>query len=222
MSTAQFLFNAFSILLIDLLLAGDNALVIALAVRRLHGRERRIGSVLGAALAVLMRVALTFVAAKIIDLEYIQLAGGIFIAWIALKVLIDVSSPPEKLAAPGSLFPAIWQIAIADLTMSTDNILAIAGASKGHLVLIIFGLGLSIPFVILSANLLSSLMDRFPILIYLGSAVLGYVAGDMIMSDRFIQRTLHPSDLTRYIVEGALVLALLVVGRIICSARRCE
>jgi predicted tellurium resistance membrane protein TerC len=115
---------------------------------------------------------------------------------------------------------AIWYIVFADLTMSVDNILAIAGAAHGHIGLIVFGLGLSIPFVIFSANLLADLMDRFPVLIYLGVAILGKVGGDMILEDRFAVRALHASDPIRYLVDAALIAVLLLAGRRVGLARR--
>jgi predicted tellurium resistance membrane protein TerC len=106
--------------------------------------------------------------------------------------------------------------------MSTDNVLAIAGASKGHIELIVFGLALSIPFVVLSANLLARLMDRYPATIYLGGGILGQVGGEMILSDGFVERTFHPSNTARYIVEGILVVTLIVGGKILCDRRRCR
>jgi predicted tellurium resistance membrane protein TerC len=106
--------------------------------------------------------------------------------------------------------------------MSTDNIIAIAAASNGHIELIIFGLCLSIPFVVLSANLLASLMDRYPFTIYLGAGILGRVGGEMILTDRFVDRLLHPSGTVKYIVEGVLALALIVGGKIYCDRRRCR
>ena len=121
------LYSALSIVLIDLLLAGDNALVIALAVRSLEGRARRLGCACGAGAAVVLRVALTAAAARILTISYLQLAGGILVIWIAVKVLRDASDPPDAAPAPKRFWQAIWYIALADLTMSTDNILAIAG-----------------------------------------------------------------------------------------------
>src|ERR1019366_1105636 len=111
-------------------------------------------------------------------------------------------------------------IVVADITMSTDNVLAIAGASRGNFWLIAFGLALSIPFVVLSSNLLSKLMDRFPMLIYLGAGILGQVAGEMILTDAFVVDAWHPGNVVRYAVEGALVVAVIVVGRVITAARR--
>jgi YjbE family integral membrane protein len=220
MPVPHFLFSGLSIVLIDLLLAGDNALVIAMAVRSLSQRDRRIGTLCGAVLAVILRVALTAFASRLLTLEYIELAGGLFVLWIALKVLVDASDPPDAAPSPKRLLKAISVIVWADLTMSVDNILSIAGAAHGHIGLIAFGLALSIPFVIFSSNLLADLMDRFPITVYLGVAILGKVGGDMMLEDRFILRTVHPTDITRYAVDGVLIAALLLVGRRWAALRR--
>ena len=216
----HFLLSGLSIVVIDLLLAGDNALVIALAVRSLPPRERRIGIIGGAGTAVVLRVALTTIAARLLTTPYLQLAGGLLILWIAVKVLIDASAPPEEGPAPKRFWQAIWYIVVADITMSTDNVLAIAGASRGNFWLIAFGLALSIPFVVLSSNLLSKLMDRFPALIYLGAGILGQVAGEMILSDRFVVDNWHPGNVVRYAVEAALVVAVIAIGRVITAGRR--
>lgn len=211
----HFLLSAAAIVLIDLLLAGDNALVIAMAVRSLPRTERRIGSICGAAAAVALRVGLTFVAARLLEVQYLQLAGGMLVLWIAVKVLRDASDPPDAAPSPKRFWEAIWYIVVADLTMSTDNILAIAGASKGHFGLILFGLAVSIPFVVVSSNLLADLMDRYPWTIYLGAAILARVAGEMVFSDPFVARTAHPADLVRYACEAVLALGLFVYGWIL-------
>jgi YjbE family integral membrane protein len=212
----HFLLNGLTIVMIDLLLAGDNALVIALAVRSLPPRERKIGIAGGAAAAVLLRIGLTAVAARLLEIEYVKLAGGLLILWIAFKVLKDASTPPDSAAAPKRFWQAVWFIVVADLTMSVDNILAIAGASNGDFWLIAFGLALSIPFVVFSSNLLSKLMDRYPATIYLGAGLLGKVGGEMILTDPFIARTLSPSSIVRYAVEAVLVIAFIIVGRNMC------
>ncbi len=216
----HFLLSGLSIVLMDLLLAGDNALVIALAVRSLPRRERRIGLIGGAGAAVVLRVVLTAVAAQLLTIPYLQIAGGLLILWIAVKVLIDASTLPDDTPAPMRFMQAIWYIVVADITMSTDNVLAIAGASKGNFWLIAFGLAVSIPFVVLSSNLLSKLMDRFPALIYLGAGILGKVGGEMILTDPFVVRTWHPGDVVRYAVEGALVIAVIAIGKFVCEAGR--
>ena len=211
------LLNALRLVLIDLLLAGDNALVIALAVRALPKPQRRLGIVGGASGAVVLRVALTTVAARLLTVPYLQIAGGLFILWIALKVIIDASSPPDEAHAPHRLWQAIWYIVVADITMSTDNILAIAGASHGDFWLILFGLAVSIPFIVFSSNLLATLMDRFPALIYLGAAILGQVGGEMLLTDPLVTHAWNPNETVRWAVEAGLAIAILIAGRAVAA-----
>ena len=156
-------------------------------------------------------MALTTIAARLLTIPYLQIAGGLFVLWIALKVLIDASSKPDESGAPHRLWQAIWYIVLADLTMSTDNILAIAGASHGNFWLILFGLAVSIPFIVFSSNLLANLMDRFPALIYLGAGILGQVGGEMILTDPLVTRVWHPTDLVR--VPPLVVMAMPVQQR---------
>ena len=216
----HFLLGGLSIVVIDLLLGGDNALVIAMAVRSLPPRERRIGIAGGAAGAVVLRIALTIVAARLLEIDYVKLAGGLLILWIAYKVLVDANAKPDAVAAPSQFWRAIWYIVVADLTMSTDNILAIAGAANGNIWLIIFGLALSIPFIVMSSNLLSKLMDRYPATIYLGAGLLGRVGSDMIMTDGFVTRTLATPNGVRYAVEATVALIYVLVGRRMCTRDR--
>lgn len=219
MPLGQLIAGVLQIVFVDLVLAGDNALVIAMAVRSLAPRERRIGTIFGAACAVILRVGLTLVMATLLGIPFLKLAGGAFVLWIAVKVLVDVTEPPDSVPVAKSLLQAIWYVVFADLTMSVDNIAAIAATANGHKELIVFGLCLSIPFVVLSANLLAALMDRYPIIIYLGAGILGRVAGDMILTDRFVDRLLRPPKTAQYIVEAALFVALTVGGKILCDRR---
>lgn len=219
-SLPHFLLDCLSIILIDLLLAGDNALVIALAARSLPPPQRRLGIVFGAATAVVLRIAITIAAAQLLDVEWIKLVGGAFVIWIAVKVLGDASAPEATTAAPAKLLRAIWYIAMADITMSTDNVLAIAGASHGNALLIVLGLGLSIPFVMFSSTLIVMLMDRYPWTLYLGAAILGKVGGEMMATDRMVVRTLHPSPTVLYTVEGVAIVGILIAGRIRAASAR--
>ena len=171
-----FLLGILNIVIIDLILAGDNAVVIAMAVRSLPRKQRRWGIMLGAGAAVVLRVVLTFFVAQLLEISFIKLAGGVLIAWIAVKLFLE-GAPEQEDREARTLWQAMRLIVIADITMSTDNVLAVAGASHGNLFLLIFGLALSIPFVVFTSNLLAMLMDRYPIIIYLGAAVLGRVAG---------------------------------------------
>jgi YjbE family integral membrane protein len=174
------------IVLIDIVLAGDNAVVIALAVRQLEKKERFWGIIIGSGMAVVMRVGLTFVASQLINMDYVKMVGGVLILWIAVKLLRENTGPDQEHAAAKNLWHAVWLITIADITMSLDNVLAVAGASRGSFGLLLFGLGLSIPLVVFTSNMLSKLMDRYPVVVYLGSAVLGWVGGGMIMTDRLV------------------------------------
>jgi YjbE family integral membrane protein len=212
-SVPRVLIDCLSIILIDLLLAGDNAFVIALAARSLPPRQRRIGIIFGAAAAVVLRVLITIAAARLLNVELIKLVGGAFIIWIAVKVLVDASGPAGEPAATMHLLRAIWFIAVADVTMSLDNVLAVAGASHGSIPLIILGLALSIPFVMFSSNLIVLLMDRYSWTLYLGAAILGKVGGEMMATDPLVTRYLHPSQTVLYEIEGLAIIGILVAGK---------
>ena len=212
MISASFILGGLSIVLIDLVLAGDNALVIALAARELPPRDRRWGVILGVAVAIVLRIALTVLAASLLRFPYLQLAGGLFVLWVAWKVQRDTRARPDRVPAARRLWQAVWYISMADLSMSVDNILAIAGASEGNLPLLIFGLCLSIPLVVFASNLLMKLMGRFPALVYVGVAILGIVAGEMMMGDPAVARSVHPTGTLRYAVDAGLALSLVAAG----------
>jgi YjbE family integral membrane protein len=215
----RFFIDVFKIVLIDLTLAGDNALVIALAVRSLPARQRRIGSALGAVAAVALRVLITYAAVKLLDVPYIKLVGGAFVLYIAVKVFVDAEGPEKDAPPPGHIWRAVWYIVFADITMSTDNVVAIAGTSHGSLPLILFGLGLSIPFLVLSSNLFVVMLNRYPWTLYLGSAILGQVGAEMMLTDGFVARTLNPSRTVIYAVEAAAVVVVLVVSRLLSAKK---
>lgn len=216
----RLLIDYFSIVLIDLLLAGDNALVIAMAVRNLPQRQRRVAVTFGAAAAVVIRVAITIAAARLLGIAFVKLLGGVLVIWIAVRVLADASSPPAAVQAQRRFLKAIWFIAFADITMSIDNILAIAAAARGNVALIIFGLCVSIPFVVFSSNLIAVLMDRYSIIVYLGAAILGKVGGEMVVTDPFVTQTLHPSMPLTYIAEGIAIAGVLAVGKLLSERSR--
>ena len=191
--TWDFCVGFLSIVLIDLVLAGDNAVVIALAVKNLRGKQRTTGIIAGAGAAVALRVVLTFFVAQLLTISFIKLLGGMLILWIAVKLFIE-GAPEDKFQKEATTFwQAIRVIVIADLIMSTDNILAVAGACKGNFFLLLFGLALSIPFVVFTSSLLSLLMDKYPIIVWIGAAVLGRVGGEMIITDPWIVEKIAPS-----------------------------
>lgn len=208
-------FSAFmSIVLIDLILAGDNAVVIAAAVRTLPRKQRQKGILLGAGAAVVLRVVLTYFAAQLLQMSYVKLIGGIFILWIAVKLFVDSAPDEEVRQSATSILQALWVIVVADLTMSVDNVLAVAGASKGNLFLLLFGLGLSIPFVVFTSNLLAYMMDKYPFIIYLGAGILGKVGGEMIFTDPIIAGTVQIPDVLLYALEALFAVGVIAVGKL--------
>jgi len=203
-----------SIVLIDLILAGDNAVVIAAAVRSLPRKQRQKGILLGAGAAVLLRVVLTYFAAQLLQMSYVKLIGGLFILWIAVKLFVDSAPEEEVRQNAHSILQALWVIVIADLTMSVDNVLAVAGASKGNLFLLLFGLGLSIPFVVFTSSLLSMLMDKYPFIIYVGAGILGKVGGEMIFTDPIVVERIQIPEVLLYGLEAFFAVGVIVIGKL--------
>lgn len=210
-----FVYGLLTIIIIDLILSGDNAVLIAMAVRSLPAEQRKKGFMLGAAAAVILRIGLTFFIAQLLQVPYLKLIGGILILWIAVKLFMEGAPGGETDREPTTIFQAMKLMVIADLTMSIDNMLAVAGASHGSLLLLLVGLGLSIPFLIFTSGLLAMLMDRFPIIIYIGAAILGRVGGEMIMTDPAVVGLLHPSTLTRYGVEVFFAVGVIAAGKLV-------
>ena len=211
----EFVAAVLGIILIDLVLAGDNAVVIAMAVKNLPARRRTQGILLGAGAAVALRVVATFFVAQLLVIPLLKLIGGATVLWIGTKLFVDGAPSETREATPVTLWQAVKLIVIADITLSIDNMLAVGGASHGDGALLFFGLIVSIPFVVLASNLLSRLMDRFPILIALGAAVLGKVGAEMIATDPFVEGThlLGPTGLR--VAEAVGAIGVLVVGRLL-------
>jgi YjbE family integral membrane protein len=194
-----------SIVFIDLVLAGDNAVVIAMAVRNLPFAQRKKGILLGAGAAVLLRIILTFFVAKLLTFSLIKFFGGLLLVWISLRLSMEKVHGNREYKGGKTLEQAVATLMIADLLMSVDNILAIAGASRGDPFLLIFGLGLSIPLVVFASNIFSKLIDKYPGILYIGVAILGRVAGEMIITDPWIHALIEPSKPTEYIFQAVLM-----------------
>jgi YjbE family integral membrane protein len=200
--TWEFFLAVMSIVLIDLVLAGDNAVVIAMAVKNLEGKRRRWGIILGAGGAVVIRVICTFLVAQLLNMQFIKLVGGAVIIWIAVKLLTEGAKEECHSRECGSIWQALWVIIVADLSMGIDNMLAVGAASHGNMFLLLFGLALSIPFVVFMSNMLSLLMDRYPIILWAGAALLGKVGGEMMITDPWVQSLLNPPQ---WVVYGVMV-----------------
>jgi YjbE family integral membrane protein len=182
-ASPQFWVAAFEIVVINILLSGDNAVVIALACRNLPPRQRRWGIIWGAAGAVVLRIILTFFAVSLLKLPYLNLIGGVLLVWIGIKLISDEDGDGHDVKAADRLMVAIRTIIVADLVMSLDNVIGVAGAAKGSVLLIVFGLVVSIPLVVVGAQLIMKLIERFPILVIAGGGLLGFVAGEMMVAD---------------------------------------
>ncbi len=211
--TWEFFAAVMSIVLIDLVLAGDNAVVIAMAVKNLPGKTRRWGIILGAGGAVVIRVLCTFLVAQLLTVSLVKLIGGALIIWIAVKLLTDGTKEECHERECGSLWQALWVILVADLSMGVDNMLAVGAASHGNLFLLLFGLALSIPLVVFMSNLLSRWMERWPIILWIGAAVLGRVGGEMMITDPWVQGLLNPSKGAEYAVQAFFILFVCVSGK---------
>lgn len=185
--TTQFWVALLQIIGIDILLSGDNAVVIALACRSLPPRQRRMGIMLGTGAAIGLRVVFAAVIVYLLTIPYLRIVGGLLLLWIAVKLLLP-EPPAEEHAKEGksNLWGAIWTIVVADAVMSLDNVIGIAAAAKGSITLLVLGLLISIPLIVWGSTLILKLLDRYPLIITLGGALLGYVAGEVIFSDPLI------------------------------------
>jgi YjbE family integral membrane protein len=190
MHTPVFWLAVGKIIWINVLLSGDNALVIAMACRGLAPRQRLWGMVIGAGIAVVLLIAFTGVVAKLMVLPYLKLVGGLALLVIAARLLVP-EDEGDEVTAGTSLWHAIRIVVIADIIMSLDNVIAVAAAANGQLSLLILGLAVSIPIIIAGAALIMIVLDRFPILVWLGATLLGWIAGDVIESDPAVQPVLH-------------------------------
>ena len=171
------------IIWVNILLSGDNAVVIALACRSLHGRQRQIGVILGAGAAIVLRVIFTLMTAQLMGTPWIKAVGSVLLLWIAVKLLIPEEQDEGSIKAHDSVWKAVQTVAIAEVVMSLDNVIAIAAAAKGDMTLIILGLIISVPLVVFGSTILLKIIDRFPLLVWAGAALLGWVAGDIFVED---------------------------------------
>ena len=187
-SSPQFWIAVAQIVLIDIVLSGDNAVVIALACRNLQERQRKLGIFWGVAGAIILRVALTFFAVSLLSIPYLKIIGAALLLWIGVKLVQPQSDENgHDIKAAGNLFDAVRTIIIADLVMSLDNVIAVAAAAHGSLGLLIFGLALSIPLMVWASKIILRLMDRYPSIIVAGAALLGWVGLSMAVHDPIIK-----------------------------------
>ena len=183
----QFWVAVAEIIFVNILLSGDNAVVIALACRNLSERQRRRGIFWGVLGAIVLRIALTFFAMSLLAYPYLKLSGGALLVWIGIKLIAQEEGSEHPVRASDRLLTAVWTIIVADLVMSLDNVMAVAAAAKGSAPLMIFGLVISIPIVVIGSQLIMGLMGRYPVLVLGGGGLLGYIAGEMAIEDPAVQ-----------------------------------
>ncbi len=187
LQSTDFWLGLMLIIWINIILSGDNAVVIALAARSLPPEQQKKAIMFGSGAAVVLRIGLTVVAAKLMTLEYLQIVGGLLLLWIGVQLLESEDEGEEEGAEQSSMFAAIRTILIADIVMSLDNVIAVAAAAKGNDVLLIIGLAISIPLVIFGSTLMIKLMERYPVINTLGACLIGWVGGETIASDAVLK-----------------------------------
>ena len=226
MGQAAFWVALVKIMWINVLLSGDNAVVIAMACRGLLHRQRLWGMILGAGVAVVLRIIFTGVVASLMLLPYLKLIGGLALFYIAAKLLVPEDPDEDQTEAVEHLWRAVRIVAIADIIMSLDNVIAIAAAAQGNMALLVLGLAISIPLIVAGAALIMTLLDRFPILVWAGAALLGWIVGEVIATDPAIEGYLTAQFSTKgahYIMLFAALLGailVLVVGGLWRRARQ--
>ncbi len=199
---------------IDIVLGGDNAIVIALACRNLPVDKRNKAILLGTGLAIVVRVALTILAVYLLMIPYLQLIGGLFLVYIAYNLLTEDGDDVDKIRGGTTLFQAVRTIVVADLVMGFDNVLAVAGAAHGNIILVVAGLLISIPIIVWGSKIILKFMERFPIIIYIGAGILALTAGKMMTHEERIQPLLESYSYSYYIIPLITIVFVLVAGLI--------
>ncbi|MCR8642534.1 TerC family protein [Paenibacillus sp. N1-5-1-14] len=216
------LLGLLKIVLINIVLSGDNAVVIALACRNLPAEHQKKAIFLGSFGAIALRIILTFAAVWLLDIPFVQVLGGVLLVWIAIKLMLN-EEQDENIKSSSNLGSAIKTILFADLIMSLDNVLAVAGAADGNYLLIGLGLAVSIPLIIWGSKLLMMLMERFKFIVILGVALLGYTSGEMIMSDHMIEASMATLPAAfHYVIPVMLAVGVIVAGRMLQKKQRAK
>lgn len=214
MSGPELVTALFSIIVIDIILGGDNAVVIAMASRSLPPEQRKKAIFWGTLGAVLARASLTGVALLLLEIPYLKLVGGLFLVWIAVKLLCDRRELEPGVKSGKSLFEAIKIIIVADLIMGIDNVIGVAGAAHGHFPLVVLGLAISVPIIVWGSTMILKLMVKFPAVIYIGAGVLAWTAGKMAAEDDLLHRLFRPyGNFHEIIIPLVTVAAVLLIGQ---------
>ncbi len=209
----EFWWGLLKIIWINILLSGDNAVVIALAARGLPAHQQKRAIVFGSGAAVVLRVILTVIAAWLLELEGLQIVGGLLLLWIGAQLLADEEEEDGEAKEYASLMAAVRTILIADLVMSLDNVIGVAAAAQGNQLLLILGLAISIPLVVFGSSMMIKLMDRFPVIIVLGAGLIGWVGGETIANDVLLQTVVQDNEWARTAFAAAGAALVIAWGR---------
>lgn len=213
LSNADFWIGLVKIVWINIILSGDNAVVIALAARSLPPEQQKKAVMFGSGAAVVLRIVLTVVAAKLLELSFLQIVGGLLLLWIGYQLLTGEEDEDGESKGTGTMFAAIRTILIADLVMSLDNVIAVAATAQGDMLLLILGLAISIPLVIFGSTLMIKLMDRFPVIVTLGAALIGWVGGETIVHDNVLHDYAIGHPWLHYVAAVAGAVLVVAVGK---------
>lgn len=213
LSDVNFWIGLMKIIWINIILSGDNAVVIALAARSLPPHQQKKAIMFGSGAAVVLRVILTVVAVQLLQLSYLQIVGGLLLLYIGVQLLSEGDEEEGHAKEGGGLMAAVRTILIADIVMSLDNVIAVAAAAKGSNLLLIIGLAISIPLVIFGSTLMIKLMERFPIIVTLGAALIGWVGGETIVSDVSLKATLESAPWLHYAAAAVGAVFVVLLGR---------
>ena len=220
LQTVDFWVGLLKIIWINVILSGDNAVVIALAARSLPPQQQNSAILLGSGAAVVLRIALTIVAAKLLALPYLQIVGGLLLLWIGVQLLSEEEDGDVKAKDHGNLMAAVRTILIADLVMSLDNVIAVAAAAKGSLLLLVLGLSISIPLVVFGSAMMIKLMERFPVIVVFGAGLIGWVAGETIVSDVGLQATVGAHPWLHYVAAALGAVLVITTGKLLAARVR--
>ena len=219
----QFWLAVVQIILIDIVLGGDNAVVIALACRRLPEHQRKLGIFWGVFGAIALRIVLIFFALSLLAIPYLKIGGAILLIWIGIKLLQPESEGEHEIDASTTLLGAIKTIIVADAVMSLDNVIAIAGAAKDDLSLVIFGLVISVPIIVWGSQLVMKIMDRYPITIAIGAGLLGWIAGDMVVTDIVTKEWVNmQAQYLHWVAPATAAVLVILVGKVMAARQQAK
>ncbi len=219
----QFWLAVVQIILIDIVLGGDNAVVIALACRRLPEHQRKLGIFWGVFGAIALRKVLIFFALSLLAIPYLKIGGAILLIWIGIKLLQPESEGEHEIDASTTLLGAIKTIIVADAVMSLDNVIAIAGAAKDDLSLVIFGLVISVPIIVWGSQLVMKIMDRYPITIAIGAGLLGWIAGDMVVTDVVTKEWVNmQAQYLHWVAPATAAVLVILVGKVMAARQQAK